>query len=1506
MPDGGLNQDAASAIFARNSAWVKPGQHTYNTPLAPKQERAFRDWLGANSVPFDPAAQVSDYDMRGFWKGLQAGDPRAASAVDPNDNRIHYPDYWKTPYHETFSNESQWATPDAPHWKDDQLVTKNGDVLFDDKARPGYAGGGAPSGDGLSDADLMAQYSKPPAAPAIGLSDDDLLRIAGGKGLSDDDLMSMPTSEPRGALPVFGSSAAQAAVTGVGEAAKGVMAMQQVRPMLAPYWDLYQRFPSMSPDEQKAAERQVDLDSATGKIPAGIGIYLSGKLEEAKAGQQVGTFEEFAGLPPQETGLYKAGEDIQKYGEQTFPVTPAERAAHPRAAGAGQVVGGAGPAAATAILSSLAGVPEIGLPIAAGQMGLMSAAQQGEQARAHGASEDEAARAAQEGFVAGTALGALPLGAIMKPIERSAPGLVPWATAKLKQAAVSGAGSLAHEWGHALDHYFGELDRTDAYKGAARGASGWYGQRDYSGKRPLANLRPEMAEAFDKVMSALFKRQKTRAEAVREAELSLENLQGAIGQLEKRVAMVRDRVENAPSPREKKEAERSLKESQEWLDSQKTALKRSQQRLADLRGDADVKLPDVESSYYRNARKLSGKAGSGGYWARPTEMFARAFEAHVFDKLAERGDKSQYLVQGVEGERYAKPEYKGNPYPVGMERDAINKAFDHLVSTLETRPGKDGMPAMYQALTPRAPTFYSALERGVESGPEKAPAVIWKGYIRNLASKGVKQEEVDWSGVNDWLDQQHGAVSKADLLRHIRDNNVQIKEVMKGGGPPHQFGTPEEQAAANDRLERARQAVLSTVPGTPESSAARDEHRAAESAMRDIVPGWGRAQGSEENATKYGSYTLPGGESYRELLLTLPARDATRALDSYLRNNPTLLREIRTEDDLALAAKHNQQFRENLRGVTPEEALNTVRNINSGRRPAQPDFRSNHWDEPNVLAHVRMNDRTDVDGKKALLLEELQSDWHQKGRRYGYQTDAEQRFQKLKGEVEARHGQSLVDMRAMRDKSPDIVSDLSKIDEAYRLAQEEKHGSSKPPPAPFETSWHELAMKRMLRYAAENGYDRVAWTTGDQQAARYDLSKRVRSVAWNEKTGEIQALGLDGKVVDLGTATKDKLPDYIGKDAAERIAAADENVHGFRTISGDDLKAGGAGMRSFYDKILPSFVNKYAKKWGAKVGETGLASSEEVPAGVDVPFEVFNTRTGEVVARYQDENVAAAEANRRGGEYDYDFQKQKPIATAVHSVDITPEMRQGVMGGQPMFKRESAASEPAGERVQIVPGLTGTIKPTEAYTKGEREIAAKVDAIAEKMIPGARVQGYESMRAQRPGEEPQGVGGSFSRHITRDGLARVVSWSLESPDAVGTVRHEAIHYVRDLVSPEEWGTLAKAAEKEGWMERYGIAERYPDSLGRDKLLEEAVADHFSTWRRDRFNLPEPLKAIFNKIDLFLRRVAAAARSIMGKDATSDDIFRRSSPARLDGARSRRSPASPKRGRKRRSNAHLPR
>ena len=52
-------------------------------------------------MPFNVDAPTSDYDMRGFYQALQQGDPRGTE-LNPSDQRLHFCDAFKTPYHEEF------------------------------------------------------------------------------------------------------------------------------------------------------------------------------------------------------------------------------------------------------------------------------------------------------------------------------------------------------------------------------------------------------------------------------------------------------------------------------------------------------------------------------------------------------------------------------------------------------------------------------------------------------------------------------------------------------------------------------------------------------------------------------------------------------------------------------------------------------------------------------------------------------------------------------------------------------------------------------------------------------------------------------------------------------------------------------------------------------------------------------------------------------------------------------------------------------------------------------------------------------------------------------------------------------------------------------------------------------------------------------------------------------------------------------------------------------------
>jgi hypothetical protein len=116
-------QDAAPkpSPYAKSGPWI--------TRLNPAEEQKFRAWVQQNKIPFDLNDQYPDYDMRGYYKAMVAGNPQAKQGANQ-----HFPDTWKSPYHRSFSRESMYATPGAPQWKatDDgsDLVDKDGKVVY--------------------------------------------------------------------------------------------------------------------------------------------------------------------------------------------------------------------------------------------------------------------------------------------------------------------------------------------------------------------------------------------------------------------------------------------------------------------------------------------------------------------------------------------------------------------------------------------------------------------------------------------------------------------------------------------------------------------------------------------------------------------------------------------------------------------------------------------------------------------------------------------------------------------------------------------------------------------------------------------------------------------------------------------------------------------------------------------------------------------------------------------------------------------------------------------------------------------------------------------------------------------------------------------------------------------------------------------------------------------------------------------------------------------------------
>lgn len=85
-----------------------------------------------------------------------------------------------------------------------------------------------------------------------------------------------------------------------------------------------------------------------------------------------------------------------------------------------------------------------------------------------------------------------------------------------------------------------------------------------------------------------------------------------------------------------------------------------------------------DTKYLEEAKKLD-KTRSEAYWATRRELFARAGAAFVLDELARHGSRSDYLVYGADEDRY-KNHPVGNPNPTGDDRRLLCVDFGALMA----------------------------------------------------------------------------------------------------------------------------------------------------------------------------------------------------------------------------------------------------------------------------------------------------------------------------------------------------------------------------------------------------------------------------------------------------------------------------------------------------------------------------------------------------------------------------------------------------------------------------------------------------------------------------------------------------------------------------------------------------------------------------------------------------------------------------------------------------------
>ena len=294
-----------------------------------------------------------------------------------------------------------------------------------------------------------------------------------------------------------------------------------------------------------------------------------------------------------------------------------------------------------------------------------------------------------------------------------------------------------------------------------------------------------------------------------------------------------------------------------------------------------------------------------------------------------------------------------------------------------------------------------------DHGAEKASPEQWYSRISNLTKKGLREEELELSRLAENLDCDSSSAVVGDAIFSCLSYDalrLSVLPVVHAAGSQLRF----EKVPANAAVKRIKPKLKAGPVTHPQ--------------WRDRVLGywvdvvdWGDLLGPEQGwmaFTYRGKPIVPHGKPSG---LCATAKEAATLANNHAQKVFPKLTAKGKWSRYRLTG--GEQYREWL--VTlPYYA---------------PSFFSSHFDHRNVLLHVRCDMREGADDERVLVLQEVQSDWAQRARRFLQDEDA-----------------------------------------------------TKPIPVPpWLKEWPALALKLMLLHAAQQGATVLAWTHGKVQVERY-------------------------------------------------------------------------------------------------------------------------------------------------------------------------------------------------------------------------------------------------------------------------------------------------------------------------------------------------------------------------------------------------------------------------------------
>jgi hypothetical protein len=289
-----------------------------------------------------------------------------------------------------------------------------------------------------------------------------------------------------------------------------------------------------------------------------------------------------------------------------------------------------------------------------------------------------------------------------------------------------------------------------------------------------------------------------------------------------------------------------------------------------------------------------------------------------------------------------------------------------------------------------------------DKGPNKATASDWKGLLDNAT--GVKKEEIEDTGLYEFLDIRGLAelnadgqpipqmVSKSDVLSFIEQNGARLEERILSEDAELDYDDPRYYEIEEQIAKEVREEQFDDEYVEPNY----DVYYGIE--VDGVIVRTDRQENAswfvgDEDDTDWTEYQGNDEEGYR--IISGPhdtVENALVARRGELRaHRAAALDQFEMSEDLfdyiadRAATQFDSEYRETVSPKFGDYVLQGALNYKEwlfALKGMDDEFKGGHWNSKlsNVMAHARTSDRTDANGSKTLVLEEVQTDWHQQAR----------------------------------------------------------------------------------------------------------------------------------------------------------------------------------------------------------------------------------------------------------------------------------------------------------------------------------------------------------------------------------------------------------------------------------------------------------------------------------------------------------------------------------------------